>query len=123
MDMQAPNEPNERGAMMETEETEIFLCDEDAVNEGEPHRVDIPGRPPFAVYKAGGGVYVTEDTCSHGQASLGDEGEQDGFNIICTWHDGVFDIRTGEPKSMPCTKPIKTYRAIVRDGGIHILVA
>lgn len=104
----------------ETNSTEIFLCGCEEVSEGQPYRVDIKGRAPFAVYRVNGEFYATDDICSHGQASLGDEGELDGFNIICTWHDGMFDIRTGEAKALPCTKPIRAYTVTIRDGGVHI---
>ncbi len=100
--------------------TELFLCGADDVREGEPYRVLLKTHPAFAVYKVRGKFYVTDDTCSHGQASLGDEGDLDGFTITCTWHDGAFDIRTGEVVARPCTKAIGVYPVTIRDGGIYI---
>jgi nitrite reductase/ring-hydroxylating ferredoxin subunit len=96
------------------------LCALGDLTEGQPHRVEIAGHDPVAVYKVGAEVFVTDDTCSHGKASLGDEGELDGFTIICTWHDGAFDIRTGEVRALPCAQPIRAYPVILRDGLVHI---
>jgi nitrite reductase/ring-hydroxylating ferredoxin subunit len=98
------------------------LCHLDDLTEGQPLRAEIAGYAPFAVYLVGGQCYVTDDTCTHGKASLADEGELDGFTIVCTWHDGAFDIRTGAVKAIPCTEPIRTYPAIVQDGGVHIIM-
>jgi nitrite reductase/ring-hydroxylating ferredoxin subunit len=100
--------------------TELKLCDVSDVKPGEPLQVEVDGHEPFAVYAIDDGYYVTDDFCTHGKASLSDEGELDGFTITCTWHDGAFDVRTGEIVARPCTVPLKTYAVEVRDGGIFI---
>ena len=99
--------------------TLVKLCDTDEVSEDEPLQIEIDGREPLAVYLVEGNFYVTDDTCTHGKASLADEGELDGFIIECTWHDGAFDIRTGEPTAMPCTRPIRTYPCEVQDDAVY----
>lgn len=99
---------------------EVKLC---AVSEFDDEgilKVCLPDREPLAVYQVDGQYFITEDTCSHGKASLSEEGELDGFVITCTWHDGQFDVRTGEALSMPCTKSIKSYSAIVKDGVVWV---
>jgi len=40
----------------------------------------------------------------------------DGFSIVCGLHQGEFDIRTGEVRAAPCSKPIRSYAATVREG-------
>lgn len=102
---------------------EVKLCDADAVSEGTPLRVDIDGYDPFCVYRVGDSVHVTEDTCTHGKASLGDEGEQDGFVITCTWHEGAFDIRDGSIITRPCIKPLRVFPCEVRDGVVIALIS
>jgi nitrite reductase/ring-hydroxylating ferredoxin subunit len=113
---------NQEGADRPMEDATVLcrVCAVGDLTPGQPHRVDIAGHEPVAVYKVGDQIFVTDDTCTHGKASLGDEGELDGFTIICTWHDGAFDIRTGEVRAVPCTQPIRTYPAILRDGAVHI---
>lgn len=86
-------------------------------------QVRAEGRAPFAVYNVNGAFYVTEDTCTHGKASLADEGELNQFIITCTWHDGQFDIRTGEACAMPCTKAIQTFPVSIEDGAVWIEIA
>lgn len=75
-------------------------------------RVDVAGRPPLAVYNLEGRFYVTDDTCTHGKASLS-EGYVEGTAIECPWHGGRFDIATGVPTCLPAVEPIATYRVAV----------
>ena len=98
----------------------LRLCAVEAVPENVPFQVKIDGYPPFAVYLVAGEYYVTDDTCTHGGASLCDEGDLNGFHIECAWHFGVFDIRTGAVVSRPCTQPRKSYPVTVQDGAVCI---
>lgn len=93
------------------------ICASDDIPEDEGLRVDIPGYPPLAAWRAEGEVYVTDDTCTHGQASLSEGGEQDGFIIECGLHLGEFDMRDGSAVSMPCTIPLRVYTTVVTDNG------
>lgn len=70
-----------------------------------------------ALYEAEGDFYATSVICTHGQASLAD-GYLEGFEIECPLHQGMFDIRTGEPTAAPCTVPVKTYPVRLNDDGI-----
>lgn len=99
---------------------EVRLCSVAEVEPDQPLQVVVEGHEPFAIYNVDGGIFVTDDYCTHGRASLSDEGEQDGFRITCTWHDGAFDVRTGAVLERPCTEPLKTYPAILRDGEVFI---
>ena len=51
----------------------------------------------------------------HGPGRLS-EGEVDGDVIECNFHNGAFNIRTGEVVAPPCMVPIRTYYTEVRDG-------
>jgi nitrite reductase/ring-hydroxylating ferredoxin subunit len=76
-----------------------------------------------AIYLVDGEVYVTDDLCTHGEASLCDEGTIDGCTVECSWHFGSFDVRSGEPTASPCTEPLRTYRATVEGGQVYVEVA
>lgn len=104
---------------------QIRLCAVDDVEENEALQVetDEESLPALAVYRLEGEeIYVTDDTCTHGNASLADEGYLEGYIIECTWHEGKFDIRTGEPTALPCDKPIKTYPVTIKDGDVYISI-
>ncbi len=98
-----------------------LLCRTDDVAEGEILRVEPDGLPPIAVYNVEGTFYATDDTCSHGEASLAD-GEIDGDRVECPFHGGFFEIATGAPAGAPCTEPIARYDVAVEDGAIYALV-
>ena len=97
----------------------LFLCRTEDVAVGEILRVDPPDHVPLAVYNLDGRIYVTDDTCSHGNASLAD-GEIDGDLVECPFHAGCFEIATGLPAGAPCTIPIRSYKTVIEDGAVHI---
>jgi nitrite reductase/ring-hydroxylating ferredoxin subunit len=94
------------------------LCGVDEVPEGEVKRVKVEGRPPLAVFNIGGEFFVTDDTCTHGMASLAEGLVEDGV-VECPWHGGAFDIRTGAPLRHPCTVALRCYAVEVRDGAVY----
>lgn len=101
----------------------VRVCAVDDVDEEDCIQVELEDEdlPVLAVYRVEGEeIYVSEDLCSHGKASLGDEGYLEGHIIECTWHEGKFDIRTGEAVALPCDKPIKVYPVTVKDGDVFI---
>lgn len=93
----------------------LRLCAESEVVEGMPVSVEIDGVPPLAVYRVEDGIYVTDRTCTHGDADL-TEGFQEGGEIECPFHGGSFSIKTGEVMTLPCSKPLMTYPVQVIDG-------
>jgi 3-phenylpropionate/trans-cinnamate dioxygenase ferredoxin subunit len=54
--------------------------------------------------------FCVSDRCSHEDYSLS-EGEvlDDECEIECWKHGSTFDLRTGEPRSLPATKPVAVY--------------
>ena len=75
----------------------------------------------LAVFNIGGTFYVTDDQCTHGPGSLS-EGYLDGHTIECDFHNGAFDVRTGEVVAPPCMVPVKTYKVVVEGDDVWIEV-
>jgi len=98
----------------------IELCRVEDVGAGEARRIEAAGLT-LAVYNLEGEFYVTDDHCTHGPGSLS-EGFIDGDLDECNFHQGVFNIRTGEVVRPPCMVPVKTYRTVVEDGRVYIEV-
>jgi nitrite reductase/ring-hydroxylating ferredoxin subunit len=96
----------------------IPICKADDVSVGNVIRVSAPGLN-LAVYHVGDKFYVTDDSCTHGPGSLS-EGYLEGEVIECNFHQGKFNVRTGEVVLPPCMIPIKTYNAVLEDGVVHI---
>jgi nitrite reductase/ring-hydroxylating ferredoxin subunit len=100
--------------------TRIELCKADQVAAGTALRVEAGGLT-VAVFNVEGQFYVTDDACTHGPGSLS-EGYIDGDVVECNFHNGQFDIKTGEVVSPPCMIPVTTYPAVVEDGTVFIEV-
>ena len=98
----------------------IDLCSTDDIASGNALKVES-GDFTLAVFNVGGEFYVTDDHCTHGPGSLS-EGYIDGDVIECNFHNGQFNIRTGEVVSPPCMVPVKTYPTTVEDGSVYIEV-
>ena len=95
----------------------VHLCRTTDVGSGEVIKVEA-GELTLAVYNVDGTFYATDDACTHGPGSLS-EGFLDGEVIECNFHQGCFNVRTGEVVTPPCVVPIKTYKTIVEDGAVY----
>jgi len=98
--------------------TRIKLCSADEVAAGTALKVET-GDLVLAVFNVDGRFYVTDDNCTHGPGSLS-EGYIEDDIVECNFHNGQFNIRTGEVVSPPCMVPVKTYPAVVEDGSVFI---
>jgi len=96
----------------------LDLIATDDIDPGAGVKVEKEGLS-LAVFRVADEFYVTDDACTHGPGSLS-EGFLDGYEIECDFHQGCFDIRTGEVTEPSCTMPLKVYTTIVRDGRVMI---
>jgi len=103
---------------MAAEEARIDLCAADEVEEGTALKVET-GDLSLAVFNVDGAFFVTDDLCTHGPGSLS-EGYLDGHIVECDFHNGAFDVRTGEVAAPPCMIPLKTYKVVVANGRVTI---
>ena len=72
----------------------IALCKTDEVAVGAAIKVETNGLT-LAVFNVGGRFYVMDDMCTHGPGSLS-EGYIEDDVVECDFHNGAFNIRTGE---------------------------
>jgi anthranilate 1,2-dioxygenase ferredoxin subunit len=100
--------------------SKVRLCSTDDVDWDSAIRVE-EGDLVLAVFNINGTFYVTDDACTHGPGSLAD-GYLEGHEIECDFHNGKFDVRTGEVTAPPCMIPIKTYKVVVENNDILIEV-
>ena len=96
----------------------LDLCSTDEVAPGNAVKVEA-GDLTLAVFNVDGEFFVTDDLCTHGPGSLA-EGYIDGDVVECNFHNGQFNIRTGEVVSPPCMVPIKTYKTVVENGRVFV---
>jgi nitrite reductase/ring-hydroxylating ferredoxin subunit len=98
----------------------ILLCSTADVAVGGALKVEANDLT-LAVFNVDGEFYVTDDTCTHGPGSLS-EGYITDDVVECDFHNGAFNIKTGEVVAPPCIVPLKTYPAVVEDGSVFIEV-
>ena len=96
----------------------IDLCSAADVAPGNALKVET-GNLSLAVFNLDGEHYVMDDLCTHGPGSLS-EGYIDGDVVECNFHNGQFNIKTGEVVAPPCMVPIKTYKTVVENGRVII---
>jgi|JRYF01.1.fsa_nt_gb p-cumate 2,3-dioxygenase ferredoxin subunit len=96
------------------------LCAVADIDEGGIKGGTLADGHAVAIYKVDGEIYVTDDLCSHGEASLSEEGSLDGCRVECSWHFGSFDVRTGQPVASPCVEPIGTYRVVIDGDSVFV---
>jgi nitrite reductase/ring-hydroxylating ferredoxin subunit len=98
----------------------IPLCKTEEVPVGEVRKIETAGLT-LAVYNVDRTFYVTDDACTHGPGSLS-QGFLEGDVIECNFHQGRFNVRTGEVVLPPCMVPVKTYHTVVEDGVVYVEV-
>jgi nitrite reductase/ring-hydroxylating ferredoxin subunit len=96
----------------------VELCSTSDVEIGAARRVERDDLA-LAVFNIEGEFFVTDDACTHGPGSLS-EGYIEGDIVECNFHNGQFNIKTGEVVAPPCMIPIKTYKTVVEDGKVFI---
>jgi 3-phenylpropionate/trans-cinnamate dioxygenase ferredoxin subunit len=100
----------------------VELCAIDDVTPGTAKRFDV-GRHRIALVRIGDDFYAIGDRCSHADFSLS-EGEvyPDDVEIECWKHGSTFSLTTGEPQSLPATKPVPVYGVEVDDGTVYVVL-
>jgi 3-phenylpropionate/trans-cinnamate dioxygenase ferredoxin subunit len=99
---------------------DVRVCSVNDVKPGAHVRYDVDGNH-LCVVLIEDDWYVISDTCSHADFSLS-EGElwEDEREIECPKHGSTFSLETGEPQSLPATRPVPVYA--VRVEGDDVIV-
>lgn len=97
----------------------IKACGVPELGPGSVRQVVLDNGKAIAVYRIDDGFFASDDLCSHGQAYLSEGDIEDG-NIVCPFHGGMFDIKTGDATAAPCIVPIKTYPVSVENDSLFI---
>lgn len=96
----------------------VEIADLDTFPRGKGVRVTVGDRV-IAMFRIEDDVYAIGDRCSHAEASLA-EGEVWDDAVECPRHGSEFDLKTGDPSSLPATVPVPTYEVVVEDGTVFL---
>jgi len=102
--------------------TEEVLCAVDDIPPGSARRF-VVGDHRIAVVRLGDDFYAIGDTCSHAEVSLS-EGDvhEDTRELECWKHGSAFSLETGEPTTLPATRPVPVYELKVADGEVKVVI-
>ena len=75
-----------------------------------------------AVANAAGRYFAIDDTCTHEQCSLAEEGTLEGTVVTCGCHGAQFDVTTGAVLAPPAPEAVKAYPLRVEQGHLVIEV-
>lgn len=104
------------------EEREVWMdvCPLDEIGPGETRTVFLEGRM-VGLFNINGQLYAINNRCTHARGPLS-EGEVNAeeCSVVCPWHYGKFDLRTGAALDGVVRKPVETYRVEVRDGIVYV---
>ncbi len=98
----------------------IELCKVTDVKLGEALKIEKEGLV-LAVFNIDSEFFVTDDLCTHGPGSLSEGWVLDDL-VECNFHNGAFNIKTGEAVTAPCTEKLRTYQVVVENQLIYILI-
>ena len=100
----------------------VVLCRRDELASGEARKFDVHGTS-VALVRIEDDFYVIGDTCSHENYSLS-EGEvwSDECELECPRHGSTFDLKTGEPCSLPATMPVPVFEVEVSGDEVAVVL-
>ena len=101
-----------------TEVKWVEVSNRDDVPDETVIEITVEGRD-IALYGVDGKVYATDNLCTHGNARLCD-GFLDGHEIECPLHQGMFDVRNGQPTCAPVILPLQTYPVKIDSGRVWV---
>ena len=89
------------------------------IPEGEARVVEIDGQSVAICHVSEDGFFALENRCSHDDGPLG-EGTLIDDRIECPRHGALFDVRTGDPKTLPAVRGVKSYEVRVDGDEIQV---
>ena len=91
------------------------------LRDGELLPVEIDGRAVVLV-RHGGTFYAVQNNCSHKDFPLSEAGFDPRDEVlVCAWHGGCFDLRTGAAVVPPATEAVEIFPVRVSaDGWVEI---
>jgi 3-phenylpropionate/trans-cinnamate dioxygenase ferredoxin subunit len=99
------------------------LCSVDDVEPNTANRF-VVGRHKISLVRVGDDFYAIGDTCSHADYSLSEgEIDPDALQIECWKHGSCFSLKTGEPDTLPATRPVPTYDVRVEGDDVFVVVS
>jgi len=98
---------------------EIKVASVSEIPAGEMKLVEVGGEE-IVIANLGGQFVAFANKCTHRGGPLA-EGELRGEVVVCPWHSGQFNVRTGEAVAPPPSQPIATYQVRVQGDDVYLV--
>jgi chlorite dismutase/nitrite reductase/ring-hydroxylating ferredoxin subunit len=107
-------------ALDEVHEAWVEVCPLDQLAPGETKTVFLEGKM-VGLFNVSGTIYALNNRCTHARGPLTDGTvNADECSIVCPWHYGKFDLKTGAAIDGVVRKPVETYQVEIRDGMVYV---
>ncbi|MDO5738660.1 MAG: non-heme iron oxygenase ferredoxin subunit [Ornithinimicrobium sp.] len=100
----------------------VLVCQLDELPSVGAVVAEIEGRKVTIARDSAGEIHAFDDTCTHANVSLA-EGELDGELIECWLHGSVFNMRTGQPKTLPATVPVAVHTVTITGDDVYVTLS
>jgi 3-phenylpropionate/trans-cinnamate dioxygenase ferredoxin subunit len=98
----------------------VRLCGVDDLAVGDARRF-VVGKVELCLVRCDEGYRAVADTCSHEDFSLADGTVDPGAcEIECALHGSLFSLETGEPLTLPATRPVAVYDVAIDGADIVV---
>ncbi len=98
------------------------LCSVEEMEPGTARRFDV-GPHRIALVRIGDDFYAVGDRCTHADFSLSDgEVLAEDLEIECWKHGSTFSLTSGQPQSLPATKPVPVYEVKVDGDDVVVIL-
>lgn len=95
------------------------IASSNEIAHGEVKAFTVRGKK-IAIANVDGEFFAIDDTCTHDECSLGNEGLVDGSTVICGCHGAMFDVTTGKVLALPAVVDVSTYEVKVKSDDIMV---
>lgn len=96
------------------------VCPVDDLPPGETQVIYLEGKM-VGLFNIKGELFAINNRCSHARGPLTDGTiDHEECSVVCPWHYGKFDIKTGQAIDGVVRKSVDTYQVEVRDGVIFV---
>ena len=100
----------------------IDICPLADLPPGEKRLVEVDDLE-IGVFNCNGEILAIEDRCSHDNGPLVEgELDQERCKVECPRHGSSFDLKTGNPDTLPAYAPVDTFPVIIEDDMIKLEV-
>lgn len=106
--------------MEEARDVWVEACALDELGPGDTKTVFLEGKM-VGLFNVEGTIYALGNRCTHARGPL-TEGtvNAEECSVVCPWHHGKFDLKTGAALEGVVRKPVETYRVEVQNGMVCV---